>query len=111
VRATVRPHALLAEVVEVERAQALGDLAAAGVRDVVDVRERRRHVRRRLVQLTGRRLGRRQVLEEPPEEPEVEGANGMADRQVVQLLGGEALERIVVGGAHHFPRRPSPPRR
>ena len=46
--------------------------------------------------LPGGRLGGRQELHQVPEEADVEVTLRAADREVVQLAGGELLESVVV---------------
>ena len=46
--------------------------------------------------LQGGRLGGREDLQQLPEELDVEVAPRVADREIVELLGGEAVERIVL---------------
>src|SRR3954468_10331771 len=84
-RGSVRCHAVLLEVLQVERAQQIGDLALPGVGDVVDVGADLHDVRVGLVELPGRRLGRRQVLHQLPEELDVEVAARAVNGQVVEL--------------------------
>src|SRR4029079_17053025 len=81
--------------------QLLGDLSLPRVGQVVDVPERRVEVVLRVVVLSGDDLGRRQDLQQPPVEADVEVALGVAEGEVVQLLGGERVEPVVgsVGGS------------
>lgn len=86
---------MLSQVVEVERPQQLGDLTLARVGDVVEVCACHVDVVRRIVEVAGGGLGRRQHLEQVPEELRVEVAARVTHREIVQLLGGEAIEGIV----------------
>src|SRR4029079_3904643 len=81
--------------------QLLGDLALPRVGQVVDVPECRVEVVLRVVVLSGDDLGRRQDLQQPPVEADVDVALGVAEGEVVQLLGGERVEPVVrsVGGS------------
>ena len=87
----------LAQVLEVERPQQVGDLALAGVGDVVDVCAQPHHVVLRLVEVAGGGLGGGHQLDQVPEEADVEMPLRVRHRAVVQFQGGEALESVVVG--------------
>ena len=82
---SARRDLVLAQVLEVERPQHLGDLALAGVGDVVGVGAEAQDVGLGLVQLARRGLGGREVLHQPVEEAHVEVALRVADREVVEL--------------------------
>src|SRR3954463_7011477 len=95
--------AVVAQVLEVERPQQVGGLALAGVGDVVDVGERELEVDLGVLCLAGGGLGHGQVLHQPPVELRVEVPAGAMYRQVVQLLGGERVESVVVRAGRHRP--------
>src|SRR5215216_2063491 len=93
--------AVAPQVVQVEGSQLIGDLIPTGIRDVVDMRADRRHVRLRLLQLSGGGLRNRQQLHQAPEEADVEVALCTAHCEVVQLLRRESLQTILVGHANY----------
>ncbi len=89
-----RVDIVLSQVREVVRAQILRYLAPAGVGDVVQTRAQRECVGLGLFDLSRGRLGGGQILEQAPEEADVEVAQGVADREVVELFGREMLVRV-----------------
>ena len=75
------------QVIEVERPQHLGDLAAARVGDIVEMGAEPLHVGLRLAHLSGGGLGGGNPLDQVPEEADVEVAARVSDGQVVELGG------------------------
>src|SRR3954447_16248044 len=94
---SIRGDAVLPEVVEVERAHQLADLALARVAHVVEVGAQPHDVVLGLLVLAGARLGHGQQLDHVVEEARVEVAPCALHREVVQVLGGERVESVVIG--------------
>ena len=88
---------MAAEVVEIERPQLLGDLAPPGVGQVVEVAAHGEDVELGLLGLAGLDLRGGQDLQQLPEEADVDVAERVMHRELVQLLGRQSVEGIGLG--------------
>src|SRR6202035_627347 len=85
---------VLAQVVDEHWTQGLAELAVAAVECVGDQSFERLHVVVGLADVSARRLGGRDRLQQRPQEPDVEVLLGAADRPIVELLRGKLLELL-----------------
>ncbi len=112
--------AVLPEVVEVERAQCVGDVGVVGVEGVPDQRGQVERVGLGMIRMAGDRLSGRQLAKQVPEERHVEMMQCPPDRQVVQFPRGQGIKIVLIAhdshpnsppACHAQPRSRAPSRR
>src|SRR6185503_14450835 len=96
----------LQQVIDIERAEGIRQLALTGVREVVQAAAQRHDVLLGLVLLADRGLRGGDRLQQVPEEADVGVPLRLRERAVVQLLRAEGLEFFAGGHGGHPTWRP-----